>query len=104
LPAGFARMRPVRFGLYTLAGCALWTLGLGWAGYAVGASWQSVAAAFHGPAYVIGGITGALIVIALIVLGRRRRRERAASARAVTEPRPPAALRSSRGQSSRSPG
>jgi membrane protein DedA with SNARE-associated domain len=78
LPAGFARMSPVRFGLYTLAGCIPWTLGLGWAGYAVGSNWQSLAAAFHGPTYALAAIFGALIVIALVVLGRRRRREKAA--------------------------
>lgn len=79
LPAGFARMPPVRFGLYTVAGCIPWTLGLGWAGYAVGSNWQSVATAFHGPTYALAAITGVLIVIALIVLGRRRRRESSAA-------------------------
>src|SRR5215510_5319543 len=38
LPAGFARMPAVRFGLYTVAGCIPWTLALAWAGYAVGSN------------------------------------------------------------------
>jgi membrane protein DedA with SNARE-associated domain len=79
LPAGFARMPPVRFGLYTLAGCIPWTLGLAWAGYAVGSKWQSLAAAFHGPTYAVAAIFGVLVVIALVALGRRRRRENASA-------------------------
>jgi hypothetical protein len=31
LPAGYARMRPVRFGIYTAAGCVPWIGGLAWA-------------------------------------------------------------------------
>jgi membrane protein DedA with SNARE-associated domain len=80
LPAGFADMRPARFGLYTVAGCIPWTLALGWAGYAVGANWQSIANAFHGPTYALAAITAVLIVIALFVLARRRRREKSAAA------------------------
>jgi membrane protein DedA with SNARE-associated domain len=79
LPAGFARMPAGRFGLYTVAGCIPWTLALGWAGYAVGANWQSISAAFHGPTYALAAITGILIVIGLVVLIRRRRHERTAS-------------------------
>jgi membrane protein DedA with SNARE-associated domain len=35
-PAGYARMRPVRFGAYTAAGCVSRIGGLVWAGYAAG--------------------------------------------------------------------
>jgi membrane protein DedA with SNARE-associated domain len=76
LPAGFAKMSPVRFGVYTLAGCIPWTLGLGLADYAVGANWQSVAQAFRGPTYALAAITLGLIVIAIVILHRRRRRQR----------------------------
>jgi membrane protein DedA with SNARE-associated domain len=79
LPAGFAKMPPVRFGIYTVAGCIPWTLALGWAGYAVGTNWQSIANAFHGPTYAIAAIVVVLIVIGLVVLARRRRHENAAS-------------------------
>ena len=78
LPAGFAKMPPVRFGIYTVAGCIPWTLALGWAGYAVGTNWQSIANAFHGPTYAIAAIVVVLIVIGFVVLGRRRH-ENAAS-------------------------
>jgi membrane protein DedA with SNARE-associated domain len=36
LPAGYTRMRPVRFGAYTAVGCVPWIGGLAWAGYAAG--------------------------------------------------------------------
>ena len=42
LPAGFARMPALRFGLYTVAGCVPWIAGLALAGYAAGANWQHV--------------------------------------------------------------
>ncbi|HXW67796.1 MAG TPA: DedA family protein [Thermoplasmata archaeon] len=38
-PAGTARMSPVRFGAYTLLGSAPWTIGLLFAGVALGADW-----------------------------------------------------------------
>jgi membrane protein DedA with SNARE-associated domain len=79
LPAGFAEMPPARFGLYTIAGCIPWTLGLGWAGYAVGRNWQAVASAFHGPTYALAALTGILAVAALVVLWRRRHREKVAA-------------------------
>jgi membrane protein DedA with SNARE-associated domain len=75
LPAGFAEMPPARFGLYTIAGCIPWTLGLGWAGYAVGRNWQAVASAFHGPTYALAALACILAVAALVVLWRRRHRE-----------------------------
>jgi membrane protein DedA with SNARE-associated domain len=89
LPAGFANMAPVRFGVYTLAGCVPWTAALGIAGYAVGRNWQRVADGFHGPTYVIAGIigVGALICVALFL--RRRRREQSARSAAETEPAAP---------------
>src|SRR5215469_4919092 len=76
LPAGIAGMDPVRFGVYTTIGCIPWTAALAWAGYAVGANWQSVAAGFHGPTYVIA----ALVLVAIAIAAWRYvRRQRAAS-------------------------
>jgi membrane protein DedA with SNARE-associated domain len=77
LPAGFAAMPPVRFGVYTTLGCIPWTAALGIAGYALGANWQSVANGFHGPTYVIAGILVAAVAVAVIVRVRRGRRDRA---------------------------
>ncbi len=75
LPAGFAAMPPVRFGVYTTLGCIPWTAALGIAGYALGANWQSVANAFHGPTYIIAAVLVIAIVAALVVHLRRSRRE-----------------------------
>jgi membrane protein DedA with SNARE-associated domain len=63
LPAGIAGMKPLRFGLYTTIGCIPWTAALAYAGYAVGANWQSIANGFHGPTYIIA----ALVIIALVI-------------------------------------
>jgi membrane protein DedA with SNARE-associated domain len=76
LPAGIARMSPVRFGIYTLAGCIPWTAALAWAGYAVGASWQDVANDFHGVTYALAAVVVLLVVIAVGLLVRRRIRDR----------------------------
>ena len=64
LPAGFAEMPPLRFGVYTTIGCIPWTAGLALAGYAVGGNWQQIVNDFHGVTYVIA---------AIVVRGRGRR-------------------------------
>ncbi len=78
LPAGFARMRPVRFGIYTVAGCVPWTLALAWAGYAAGAAWQHVASAMRGPTYALAGLLAVAVAVAVVLMVRRRRGEREA--------------------------
>jgi membrane protein DedA with SNARE-associated domain len=85
LPAGFANMKPGRFGVYTLAGCIPWTAALGIAGYAVGGNWQRIADDFHGPTYVVAAVVAVLVVTGLVVFARRRRAERAADSRAEYE-------------------
>jgi membrane protein DedA with SNARE-associated domain len=89
LPAGFANMAPVRFGVYTLAGCVPWTAALAIAGYAVGRDWQRIADDFHGPTYVIAGIIGVAALICVVLFLRRRRREQAARSAAETDPAAP---------------
>ncbi len=74
LPAGIAAMPPLRFGLYTLAGCLPWTIAFGWAGYAIGANWKSVANGLHGPTYIVAGIVVAAVLAGLVALWRRNRR------------------------------
>jgi membrane protein DedA with SNARE-associated domain len=76
LPAGFAGMPVVRFGLYTLAGCAPWITGLTWAGYAAGASWQQVDAALRGPTYIVAGVVVLLLIGSFVIGFRARRRHR----------------------------
>jgi membrane protein DedA with SNARE-associated domain len=73
LPAGFAAMRPVRFGVYTTIGSIPWTAGLAIAGYYVGKNWQSVANAFHSLTYVIAAIIVIAVVAAVILHFRGRR-------------------------------
>ncbi len=108
LPAGFAEMPPARFGIYTVAGCIPWTLGLGWAGYAVGRNWQAVASAFHGPTYALAALVVVLAVAAVVVLWRRRHRETPAGGdRPVggATPRPASREPASRGRDAeRAPG
>jgi membrane protein DedA with SNARE-associated domain len=75
LPAGIARMPPLRFGIYTLAGCIPWTAALAWAGYAVGANWQHVVGAFHGVTYALAAAIAVLVVVAVVFGVRRRIRD-----------------------------
>ena len=82
LPAGIARMNPVRFGVYTVIGCIPWTAALAWAGYAVGSRWETIANDFHGPTYVFAAVLVLAAVVALAVFVRKRRR---AAARAAAE-------------------
>ena len=74
LPAGFADMPAVKFGVYTTLGCIPWTAALGIAGYAVGTNWQHVANDFHGPTYAIAGVIIVAVVVAVVLYFRRRRR------------------------------
>ena len=73
LPAGFARVDPFRFGVYTLLGCLPWTLGLAWAGYALGGNWEDVEHAMNGPNYTIAGVVLLLLVAGLVMFVRHRR-------------------------------
>ena len=87
LPAGIAEMPAVRFGIYTTIGCIPWTAALAVAGYAVGANWESIANAFHGPSYIIA----AVVLLAIVIGAWRYLRRRPADAR--TGDRPPGAHR-----------
>jgi membrane protein DedA with SNARE-associated domain len=76
LPAGIAGMDPVRFGIYTTAGCIPWIAALASAGYAVGANWNSIARGFKGPTYIIA----AAVVVGLAAgVWRHLRRRRGPS-------------------------
>jgi membrane protein DedA with SNARE-associated domain len=68
-------MKPVRFGIYTAIGCVPWTVALAWAGYAVGAHWQSIASSFRGPTYIIAAVVVLALAIAVWRYARRRRAE-----------------------------
>ena len=73
LPAGWAGVPAGRFGILTTIGCIPWTVGLAYAGYALGSNWQSVDRAFHGPTYIIAGIIVVVLVLAVVIHLRRRR-------------------------------
>lgn len=75
LPAGFAEMPPLRFGLYTTIGCIPWTAGLAWAGYAVGANWPEIVNGFHGVTYAIAAVVIVAVAVAAWIFFRRRRAE-----------------------------
>jgi len=72
LPAGFADMPAVKFGVYTTLGCVPWTAGLGIAGYQLGSHWDKVAHALHSVSYVVIAIV--VIILAAAVIVRRRHR------------------------------
>ena len=74
LPAGFARMPPVRFGLYTVAGCVPWIAGLAWAGWAAGASWHRVTGLVQDAGYAVGGLAVVLVIVAILIIVRSRSR------------------------------
>jgi hypothetical protein len=74
-----AHMRPVRFGVYTAAGCVPWVAGLAWAGYAAGANWQHVQRLVNTPAYIIAGLIALLVIAGIIAVIVRRRKRRAAT-------------------------
>jgi membrane protein DedA with SNARE-associated domain len=76
LPAGYARMRPVRFGIYTAVGCVPWIGGLAWAGYAAGGNWQRVQHLVNTPAYIIAGLIALLVAAGIVTVIVRRRRLR----------------------------
>lgn len=79
LPAGYAHMRPVRFGVYTVAGCVPWITGLAYAGYAAGANWQHVQQPVTIAGYILGGLIAAGVIAGIIaVIARRRKRPGAA--------------------------
>jgi membrane protein DedA with SNARE-associated domain len=68
-PAGTARMEPVRFGVYTLAGAIPFTLALMYAGYYLGERWSIVQSYFHIGDYV----AAAAIAVSVIYVALRWR-------------------------------
>jgi membrane protein DedA with SNARE-associated domain len=89
LPAGYAHMRPVRFGVYTAVGCVPWIGGLAWAGYAAGANWQHVQHLVSTPTYIIAGLIALLVIAGVVaVIVRRRKRSSAARSGPATDSAP----------------
>lgn len=86
LPAGIAGMDAVRFGIYTTIGCIPWTAALAFAGYAVGAHWQSVVNGFKGPTYVVVAVV--VIAVAVAIWRYLRRSKAGQEAANGGQPRP----------------
>jgi len=72
-PAGTARMPPVRFGAYTLAGSIPWTLALLYAGIVLGDRWTVVQTYLRPIDYVVYALLVAGAVYLLILYLRARR-------------------------------
>ena len=78
LPAGVARTNFPKFLLYTFLGSSIWSFGLAWAGYHVGANWEDIRASMRP-----FDIPIALVVFAFVAWHvrhklRERREDRAA--------------------------
>jgi membrane protein DedA with SNARE-associated domain len=65
-PAGVAEMDPLRFGLYTVVGVAVWVSALASVGYALGGSWHSMVKGFGDAGYVAAAVIVLAIVAALV--------------------------------------
>lgn len=75
VPAGFRRMNPVTFTLYTLIGSAIWNTALISAGYVLRSQWHDVEPVLSVVQYVVVvAIVGAIV---WFVVSRRRRRRHA---------------------------
>jgi membrane protein DedA with SNARE-associated domain len=73
LPAGFARMGAIRFGIYTLVGSIPWVAALGVVGYEIGQNWHVIAHAFHDAAYLVGAAIVLALAVGIWIWLRRRR-------------------------------
>lgn len=84
LPAGIAAMAPLRFGVYTLAGCLPWTAALAVVGYQIGANWHSVEVALRAPSYSVAAV--AVLAVAGYLIVKRRHPKPEDARRAATRP------------------
>jgi membrane protein DedA with SNARE-associated domain len=81
-PAGIARMSLGSFTVLTFAGSLVWSLGLAWAGYALGQHWERIRTAMRPFDYPIAAII--VIAVAWFVwqhVRRARRSDDVAAAR-----------------------
>jgi membrane protein DedA with SNARE-associated domain len=86
LPAGIASMRPLRFGLFTAAGCIPWTAAIAVVGYEVGDRYEKISKGFKGPTYAIAAI--AALGLAFLAY-RHVKKVRAEGAAVPAQQRPP---------------
>ncbi len=74
LPAGIARMNPVKFTVYTVLGCLPFVSVIAWLGYRAGENWVKVEQAIQPFSWLIAGV---ILVLGVIYVVRRRRTVRA---------------------------
>lgn len=77
VPAGFRRMHPARFTLYTAIGALVWNTMLITAGYILRDNWESVEPVMSVVQYVV--VAAIVIAIVWFVVNRRRRAAAAAT-------------------------
>ena len=74
LPAGIARMNPVRFTVYTVLGCLPFVSVIAWLGYRAGDNWVKVEHTLQPFSWLIIGV---LVALAVVYVARRLRTVRA---------------------------
>ncbi|MGI6120002.1 MAG: DedA family protein [Desulfosporosinus sp.] len=74
LPAGIARMNPLKMAVYTVAGAFLWCTLLIIMGCKLGQNWDSLKPYFHRADIVIGGVL--VLVIFYVIWNRVKRNKR----------------------------
>ncbi|MDP4126767.1 MAG: DedA family protein [Bacillota bacterium] len=71
LPAGIARMNPLKMATYTVTGAFLWCSFLIFVGQKLGENWDSLKSYFHRADAVVGGI---IVFVLIFALWKHRRR------------------------------
>lgn len=74
LPAGIARMNPVKFLIYTAIGSIFWSGILAYVGYALGKNWQNIQNILHPITYLVAVIVLAIIIylVVKVVKGKKQ--------------------------------
>lgn len=72
LPAGIAKMNPLKMSIYTVLGALPWCAFLIYVGLKLGENWDSLKPYFHRADLVVGGVI--VIVLSYVLLKRLKRR------------------------------
>lgn len=76
IPAGIDRMNPLTFGIYTLAGSAVWNALLIWLGWVLGENWHAVEGVIDQYSKVVYALVVLAVSAALVYLVRRARKRK----------------------------
>lgn len=76
IPAGIDRMNLVTFGLFSLAGSALWNAVLIYLGFVLGENWEQVGAVINEYSMIVKIVLAIAAVVVLFLLIRRQRRRK----------------------------